>query len=201
MDWARTWYSLGHEVAADADTLAMHFENGSGLLTTVEGVGWTPGDAPPHDGAYHLKYEFDAYDFRSAEMQARWAARITDAVATGDVDGAFIDGNRGGWGFNGILACQGNKTCAAEMSAGLAAAHRAVATAIGPDKTLISNYPTDEAMAVCQGGMCERCKGRPCTTAATAADDDRCCPLAVPARLPPPSARPSHPSDHRIHTR
>ena len=44
------------------------------------------------------------------------------------------------------------------ISAGrLAAAHHAVAAALGKDKTLISNYPTDEAMAVCNGGMCERC--------------------------------------------
>lgn len=27
----------------------------------------------------------------------------------------------------------------------------------GPNKTLISNYPTPEALQVCSGGMCERC--------------------------------------------
>ena len=158
VDWARTWYTLGHEVSADPDALAMHYDNSSReLLTTRENVGWNKGDAPPVDGALDLHYEFDAYDFRSAEMQAKWVARITDAVATGHVDGAFIDGNRGGWGFGGISACEGNKSCAAAMSAGLAAAHLTAATAIGRNKTLISNYPTPEAMAVCNGGMCERC--------------------------------------------
>ena len=96
-------------------------------------------------------------------MQAKWAARITDAVATGHVDGAFVDGNRGGWGYGGIAACADHadkakqQQCAADMSAGLAAAHKAVATALSKNNTLISNYPTPEALQYCNGGMCERC--------------------------------------------
>ena len=42
-------------------------------------------------------------------------------------------------------------------NAGLKAAHYTVAHTIGPNKTLISNYPTPEALKVCSGGMCERC--------------------------------------------
>ena len=31
VDWARTYYSLGHAVDADLATLGMHYENGSGI--------------------------------------------------------------------------------------------------------------------------------------------------------------------------
>jgi hypothetical protein len=52
-------------------------------------------------------------------MQQLWAKRITDAVATGHVDGSFIDGNRGGWGFGNCAACQGDKECESGLKAGL----------------------------------------------------------------------------------
>ena len=35
VDWARTYYTLGHVVSASADTLAMHFNNGSGTSTAT----------------------------------------------------------------------------------------------------------------------------------------------------------------------
>lgn len=149
VDWARTFYTLGHEVDADAAELAMHYPNGT-LLTTRQ---------PISNGTDHFVYTFRAYDFRNPTMQAKWAARITDAVGTGHVDGAFVDGNRGGWGCSTANACT-NKSdvgCKPGLSAGLAAAHRVAATTIGSTKTLISNYPTDEARAITQGGMCERC--------------------------------------------
>ena len=40
--------------------------------------------------------------------------------------------------------------------AGLNASHRALAAALGPQGTLISNYATQEALSVCSGGMMER---------------------------------------------
>lgn len=132
----------------------MHFPNGS-LLSHDSTIAWSGGDAV--NGSHVFRYQFHAYDFRSVVMQQKWAARITGAVATGHVDGAFIDGNRGGWGFGNQAACKGNSTCAKALAAGLAAAHHMAAAAVGPSRTLISNYPTPEALGVCNGGMCERC--------------------------------------------
>ena len=99
----------------------------------------TPNHVPGPDGNQVYHYNFHAYDFRNPKMQQLWAQRITDAVATGYVDGSFIDGNRGGWGFGNCNACLGDAECIAELKAGLETAHRLVATTAGPKATLISN--------------------------------------------------------------
>jgi hypothetical protein len=79
---------------------------------------------------------------------------VTDAVATGHVDGAFIDGNRGGWS-SGILGPT-PKAVQDAWRAGLNASHRELVRRLGASKTTISNYATPEAMAVVSGGMMER---------------------------------------------
>ena len=103
----------------------------------------TPNNVPGPDGSHVYHYSFHAYDFRTPKMQSLWAKRITDAVATGFVDGAFIDGNRGGWGFGNCNACPKDRPkhdkCCDGLKAGLKAAHYAVAKAVGPNATLISN--------------------------------------------------------------
>lgn len=38
-----------------------------------------------------------------------WIERVTNLTATGIVDGAFIDGNRGGWGSNVVGSCGDDK--------------------------------------------------------------------------------------------
>jgi hypothetical protein len=76
------------------------------------------------------------------------------ANSSGALNGAFIDGNRGAWGSS-ILSGT-SPAHAAAWSKGLAAAHAALAAALGPNGTLISNYFTTEAQAVCSGGMMER---------------------------------------------
>jgi hypothetical protein len=157
VDWARTYYNLGHEVDANLATLGIFYANGSGIPFGITNTLTTPNKVPGPDGTSTFHYDFHAYDFRNPKMQQLWAKRIIDAVATGDVDGSFIDGNRGGWGFGNCGACQGDKECIAGLKAGLEAAHKMVAEAVGPKATLISNYPTPEALAVCNGGMCERC--------------------------------------------
>lgn len=73
---------------------------------------------------------------------------------TGVVDGAFVDGNRGGWSSSITGPCSPQKRSA--WAEGLGEAMKDVASRLGPGKTLISNYPTPEALAVCQGGMMER---------------------------------------------
>lgn len=159
VDWARTYYSLGHAVDADLANLGMHYDNGTAFGTTNNLK--TPNNVLGPGGVQDYHYTFHAYDFRQPKMQALWAKRITDAVATGHVDGAFIDGNRGGWGFGNCNACPKDRAahnkCCDALKAGLKAAHYAVAKAVGPNATLISNYPTPEALEVCNGGMCERC--------------------------------------------
>ena len=157
VDWARTYYSLGHAVDADLAHLGMHYNNGSGIPFGTTNTLNTPNHVPGPDGTSTFHYNFHAYDFRNPRMQQLWSQRITDAVATGHVDGSFIDGNRGGWGFGNTNACERDAECIIALKAGLEAAHRSVAKTVGPNATLISNYPTPEALAVCNGGMCERC--------------------------------------------
>lgn len=109
---------------------------------------------------------FYSYDFSDAEMQAQWVRRVTDAVATGFVDGAFIDGDRNGFWTANTEKCNVGKVdaykaglnhsvfmLAKNLSSAAANAGRPTGT------TLITNYPTKEAMALCQGGMVERGMG------------------------------------------
>jgi len=124
----------------------MDAKPGSPLQNTTE---WETDDA----GVMHTYY-FRAYDFSVSQAQAAWVARVTGAVASGAVDGAFIDGNRGGWSSTVLSGT--TPAHASAWSAGLEAAHKALATALGPNKTLISNYFTSEAESVCSGGMIER---------------------------------------------
>ena len=97
-----------------------------------------------------------AYDFSVPAAQTAWVSRVAAfyANSSGALNGAFIDGNRGGWGSS-ILSGT-SPAHAAAWSMGLAAAHAALAAALGPNGTLISNYFTTEAEAVCSGGMIER---------------------------------------------
>ena len=148
-DWARTWYATGHEFDANPGwELHADAKPGSPLVNTTD----TETDA---NGVAHTWY-FNAYDFSVAEARAAWVARVAAffANSSGALDGAFIDGNRGGWS-SGILSGT-TPAHAAAWAAGLNASHRALAAALGPGATLISNYATDEALAVCTGGMMER---------------------------------------------
>ena len=157
-DVARSFYGLGHWVEANKATAALKC-NGSYVTQTWSEEG--------------LVFTFYAYDFRDAAMQAKWVARVADAVQAGAVDGAFIDGDRNGFWSSVTNGCAKDEQDA--WAAGLNASVAALALAIGPDKTripasrvcamfrddgeiyrLISNYPTTSALALCQGGMLER---------------------------------------------
>ena len=83
VDWARTFYSLGHWVKSTPSAYlappacpyivnCTDHEKGEGNTTFTD--------------------VFYSYDFSSTAMQERWTKRVSDAVATGIVDGAFIDG-------------------------------------------------------------------------------------------------------------
>ena len=54
VDWARTYYSLGHEVDADPGELAMHWPNGT-LFGRETTIAWNPGDAPLVNGSHIFK--------------------------------------------------------------------------------------------------------------------------------------------------
>jgi hypothetical protein len=149
-DWARTWFATGGVFDAHPEwELRLDARPGAPLQTTTE-------EQTDDAGAAH-SFTFRAYDFSVPAAQAAWVARVAAFVAnsSGALDGAFIDGNRGGWS-SGILA--GTKPAhAAAWAAGLRAAHVALAAALAPrNGTMISNYFTAEAEAVCEGGMIER---------------------------------------------
>ena len=148
-DWARTWYATGHEFDAHPEwELHADARPGNPLVNTTD-------VETDERGVEHTWY-FRAYDFSVAEARAAWVARVAAffANSSGALDGAFIDGNRGGWS-SGILSGTTPKHAAA-WAQGLNESHRALAAALGPGATMISNYATDEALAVCTGGMMER---------------------------------------------
>lgn len=93
--------------------------------------------------------------FGDVPTLAGWLpAQVADAVAAGSVDGAFIDGNRGGWMSSITGACTDDER--RDWAAALNDTVARLATTLGPDKTLITNYATPEALHWCQGGMLER---------------------------------------------
>jgi hypothetical protein len=101
---------------------------------------------------YQLHYP--AYDFNNSLAREKWIERVTNATATGFVDGAFIDGNRGAWNSGITGACSKEKR--AGWAVGLGETVATLAQRLGPSKTLISNYPTPDAMKLVAGGMMER---------------------------------------------
>ena len=149
-DWARTWFTTG-SIFDDHPEWELHLDAqpGSPLQNTTE---YEVDDA----GASHTYY-FRAYDFSVPAAQDAWVARVAAFVAnsSGAINGAFIDGNRGGW-HSGILSGT-SPAHAAAWAAGLREAHVKLATALAPHAgTLISNYFTPDAEEVCEGGMMER---------------------------------------------
>ena len=60
----------------------------------------------------------------------------------------------GGWGSPVISGCTAAKKQA--WSLGLEEAHAMLRDRLGPNRTLISNYATPEALKYCTGGMVER---------------------------------------------
>lgn len=99
-------------------------------------------------------YSYLTYDFNNSAAREAWVQRVTNITSTGFVDGAFVDGNRGGWFSSVTGACAPEKRQG--WADGLKQAVITLQTRLGPKKTLISNYPTAEALAVMAGGMMER---------------------------------------------
>ena len=147
-DWARTEYSLGH----------WFVDNPGAALSCSPGTNDSLCDCAAKGcaaaGCKQYNLHYPAYDFSNATAREKWVERITNATATGHVDGAFIDGDRGGWSSSILGGCPAEKKAA--WAAGLGLAVKTLAQRLGPDKTLISNYPTEAALAYCAGGMMER---------------------------------------------
>eukprot|EP01047_Picozoa_sp_COSAG01_P008008 COSAG01_NODE_310_length_19129_cov_22.110615_12_plen_434_part_00 len=140
-DVARTYYSLGHWFNSH-NASALHC---GGRL--VQRTGVVNLDAA---GAKH-EYSFLAYDFTDAQGKAQWLKRATDAVATGWVDGVFIDGNRKNFSAEIIKPCSPAKRL--QWSSAYAETLRDLARAIGPNKTILANLVTPADLSVSTGGM------------------------------------------------
>lgn len=97
---------------------------------------------------------YNAYDFNNSAAREKWIERVTNVTASGVVDGAFIDGNRGGFASTVTGKCSAEKKKG--WAAGLELAVATLSQRLGPTKTLISNYPTPSAMKLVVGGMMER---------------------------------------------
>jgi hypothetical protein len=125
-DWARTSYSLGH----------WFVDNPSAQLNCSAGTNETLCDCADKKceaaGCKQYRRHYPAYDFSVAEAREKWVERVTNATTTGHVDGAFIDGNRGGWSSTVLNNCPADKTKA--WAKGLEQAVETLATRLGPDK-------------------------------------------------------------------
>jgi hypothetical protein len=150
-DWARSYYSLGHWVAANANTAALKRPDGTYVNTSGTEQG---GPNQTVDTFYY------SYDFSNVELQQHWTSRVTDAVATGHVDGAFVDGDRNGWDNNNAGKANLTQAQLAAFQAGMNASYYQMALNLshiqGRATTIITNYPTKESMAFSTGGMTER---------------------------------------------
>ena len=152
-DWARPAYSLGHWVQNNTES-AVQCPAPGDLVSGFEDSICNSTDKSPTSDRLCLNETYYAYDFNNSAMREHWVDRVANVVATGHVDGAFIDGNRGGWSSNVIGPCSPVKK--EGWAAGLSLAVATLAKRLGPTKTLISNYPTPEALASIVGGMMER---------------------------------------------
>jgi hypothetical protein len=152
VDWARTFYSLGHWVKA-TPSAALRPPACSDIVNTTD---HEQGSGPNQT----FSSQFYSYDFSDTTMQQRWTARVTDAAMTGHVDGAFVDGDRNGFNTNNVDKCSAAKV--QEYKAGLNASFASLALNLSGSArgqagtTIITNYPTHEAMALSSGGMTER---------------------------------------------
>ena len=146
-DLARTYYDLGVTLDGLPGAELACADN-----ATLANSSWSE-KANPLNASEAPRGEFRVYDFTHPDTRDRWVARVADLVGSGAIDGAFIDGNRGGWSSS-ATACASDAARAA-WALGLNASTRALRAAVG-DATLISNYPTSEALRYATGGMIER---------------------------------------------
>eukprot|EP01048_Picozoa_sp_COSAG05_P000614 COSAG05_NODE_17_length_35518_cov_34.728084_29_plen_379_part_00 len=141
-DWARTEYSLGHWFDAHPSAELQCPSPGDFVGTNDTLCGWEAGadysanrSRKPCNGQLkHLHYR--AYDFNNSDAREKWIERVTNATSSGVVDGAFIDGNRGGFGSSVTGHCSAEKRTG--WAAGLEQAVATLSRRLGPSKTLIS---------------------------------------------------------------
>lgn len=133
---------LGHWFTAHPES-ALHCPPGK--LVERTGVVQIDGSGRKHS------YNFLAYDFTNAAGKAQWLKRATDAVATGYIDGVFIDGNRKNF------SCEIIKPCSPVKRLQWSEAYRQtlveLAQSLGPNRTIIANLVTPEDLSVSTGGM------------------------------------------------
>lgn len=146
-DLARTYYDLGVKFDAAPD-LEVECADGATLANSTWHEKPNPlnaSEAP--SGVFHV------YDFARGEARTMWVDRVASMVASKEIDGAFIDGNRNAWGSSAVNCASADHKRA--WSEGLNASHAALRDRVG-GATLISNYPTGDALKYATGGMIER---------------------------------------------
>jgi len=125
-DFARTWYDAG--VWFDQHPQQEVRNDSSGKL-----VGFKQEGSPAT--GWH------AFDYSSSTAVNRWVATITDNVATGFIDGAFVDGlsSNGSWTAKGGILWGCNKTHQQAFLDGLAEAQRMLGAKLGPNRLVFAN--------------------------------------------------------------
>jgi hypothetical protein len=142
-DWARTEYSLGHWFDANPNAELQCPSAGTFVGTNDTLCEPSPDSSKSEvtagggcSGTLH-QLHYKAYDFNNSEAREKWVERVTNCTASGFVDGAFIDGNRGGFNSGVTGSCSPDKR--AGWAAGLQEAVGMLSKVLGPTKTLISN--------------------------------------------------------------
>jgi hypothetical protein len=142
LDVARTYYSLGHWFESHPES-ALHCPPGK--LVQRNGVVQIDGSGRKHE------FSFLAYDFTNPAGKQQWLKRATDAVATGYIDGVFIDGNKKNFSCEIIKPCSVTKRL--QWSQAYKQTLIELARTLGPNRTVIANLVTPEDLSVSSGGM------------------------------------------------
>jgi hypothetical protein len=154
-DFARTWYDTGVYFDKHPE-LELRNDSSGELVSKVQDGSSSSG----HVGWY-------AFDYSQPAAVERWVKTFTDAVATGYIDGAFVDGlmSDSGWKSSLLKGC--NATHQAAFLAGLAAAQESLGQKLGPNRLVFANMgdmrPGDNAQMMetfaAQGGFIKILQG------------------------------------------
>jgi hypothetical protein len=127
-DLARTWYDVG-----------VWFDEHPELELSC-------GGKPVIEQGFH------AFDYAQPAAVDRWVQTYTDAVATGCIDGAFVDGlaTDAGWRSRWLKGCNASHQTA--FLKGVAAAQQQLGQKLGPDRLIFANMgpmrPGDNAQMI-----------------------------------------------------
>lgn len=128
VDFVRSYYD-GWAWFDDHPTAELHDKNGRLIAAPASVVSEWPGA--------HV------FDFAQKEAQARWNAVVLKAIASGDLDGTYVDGIKSDMEFTRSLLSPASSQKRHAWLAGFNATMHALRVAVGSSKVLLQNSHSD----------------------------------------------------------